>query len=280
MNKIELSHKFLYEISDFDNIYIEVSGGYHSSNTVLLFYEYGFKECILFNNITYLEYSECKANIDLLLKLTSYSLIQTKPNFRKYETMNNLMKESFQNIDKAKQKINSGKLWYRDFFPCCKILKKYPSYSWLKNNILPNSVIISSLTPYESFQRQMRLYELVKQDTYLRFHKTKNNYVAYPYRDLLYGGRKNSRKLFEIIRDFPVEDIIINDDKVVERYTATGTHNGDLYGIPPTYKKAKISGIDIVIIKNGKMIERWGQADLLGLIKQLGIIPELNNLKI
>lgn len=79
---------------------------------------------------------------------------------------------------------------------------------------------------------------------------------------------------------FNIDDIIVHDDKVVERYSATGTHNGNLLGIPPTYKKAKISGIDIVRIKNGKMVERWGQADLLGLIKQLGIIPELNNLKI
>jgi len=90
---------------------------------------------------------------------------------------------------------------------------------------------------------------------------------------------KSYRNAFTDIH-FKIEDIIMNDDKVVERYTATGTHNGDLYGITPTNKKAKISGIDIVRIKNGKMIERWGQADLLGLIKQLGIIPELNNLKI
>lgn len=210
MNKLGLPVKFLYEISNFDNIYIEVSGGYHSSTTVILFYEYGFKECILFNNMTYLEYKESKENIKRLQDLTSYSLIQTKPDFKKYINMNNLMKLSFQNIDKAKEKIFAGKYNYRDFFPCCKILKKYPSYSWLKKNILDNSVIISSLTPFESFQRQMRLYELKAKETYLRFHKAKNNYVGYPYRDLLYGSRKNSRKLFELLFEQKLKEYNLN----------------------------------------------------------------------
>ena len=51
------------------------------------------------------------------------------------------------------------------------------------------------------------------------------------------------RKAFPDIH-FKIEDIIIKDDMVVERYSVTGTHKGDLLGIPPTYKKAKISGID------------------------------------
>ena len=90
---------------------------------------------------------------------------------------------------------------------------------------------------------------------------------------------KSYRNAFPDVH-FKIEDLIAEEDKVVERYTATGTHKGEFYGIPPTNKKGKISGIDIVRITNGKMTERWGQADLLGLIKQLDIIPELKYLKI
>ena len=182
---------------NFNNYYLECSGGYHSTYTILHFYKNNIKNCFLFHNETYLEYSECKENISKLIKMTKYPIIITKPNFKKYINMNNLMKISFSNINKAKEVIKKGKHNYRDFFPCCKVLKKYPSIKWIKENILPNSIIISSLTPYESFNRQMRLYELKKKNTYIRFHKTKNSYVGYPFRDLLYGNRNNTRKIVE-----------------------------------------------------------------------------------
>ena len=102
------------------------------------------------------------------------------------------MRESFKNINLA-----TGIKNYRDFFPCCKVLKKYPAKSWINKNLLDNSLVISSLTPYESFQRQMRLFELKKQSTYIRNHKTKGCYVGYPFRDLLYGNRKYTRKIIE-----------------------------------------------------------------------------------
>ena len=78
---------------------------------------------------------------------------------------------------------------------------------------------------------------------------------------------------------FTIEDIIKDNGKLVERYSATGTQTGSLLGIPPTNKYVKITGIDIVRFENEKMVERWGQADLLGLIRQLKIIPMLDNIK-
>lgn len=186
----------------FDNFYIETSGGYHSTYTVLDFYQRNIKNCYLLHNETYLEYQECKNNIYKLVNLTGYPLIVTEPNFKKYVTMSNLMKISFQNVPKAKVSIAEGKHNYRDFFPCCKILKKYPAKKWIKDNILPNSLVISSLTPYESFNRQMRLLELKKQNTYVRNHKTKGCFVAYPYRDLFYAKRSYTRNKVEGIFEY------------------------------------------------------------------------------
>lgn len=72
---------------------------------------------------------------------------------------------------------------------------------------------------------------------------------------------------------FTLEDLIAENDRVVELWSATGTHRGEFQGIPPTNKHAKISGVDIVTIRDGKIIERWAYADFQGLMKQLGILP-------
>ena len=55
-------------------------------------------------------------------------------------------------------------------------------------------------------------------------------------------------------------------------YTITGTHNGPLSGIPPTGKKVKARGMQIARFKDGKIVERWGSSDELGILKQIGVI--------
>ena len=70
-----------------------------------------------------------------------------------------------------------------------------------------------------------------------------------------------------------VEDMIAEGDKVVASMTGRGTHTGDLMGIAPTGKEITITGIDIFRITNGKVVERWGNSDDLGMMQQLGVIP-------
>jgi len=69
------------------------------------------------------------------------------------------------------------------------------------------------------------------------------------------------------------EDVIEEGNKVVVRWTANGTHNGQLMQIPPTGKKVSLKGIDILRIENDKIVERWGEFDALGMLSQLGVIP-------
>ena len=190
--QIFLPKQFLREISTFDYIYIEISGGYHSTITVILFYELGYKNIGLIHNNTKLQYNACLENIQKLIYITDYSLIFKEPNFRK-KSMSIIMKESFQNIKKAKFHLKN----YRDYFSCCKILKQTRNYKWNNDFLLDNSIIISSLIPYESYNRQMRLFQLKKQNTYLRFHKNQNITKGYPYRDLLIGNRISSRKYYD-----------------------------------------------------------------------------------
>ena len=62
-------------------------------------------------------------------------------------------------------------------------------------------------------------------------------------------------------------------DKLVARWSAHGTHTGELMGIPPTGKKVSIGGIAIDHFENGQSVELWEIFDQLGLMQQLGVIP-------
>ncbi|HZY40641.1 MAG TPA: ester cyclase [Anaerolineae bacterium] len=72
---------------------------------------------------------------------------------------------------------------------------------------------------------------------------------------------------------FTFEDYIAEGDKVVGRYTYSGTHTGEFQGIPPTGKKFSVGGINIIRVANGRIAENWVGLDQLGLLQQLGVIP-------
>lgn len=70
-----------------------------------------------------------------------------------------------------------------------------------------------------------------------------------------------------------VEDVIVEGDRVVERFSGGGTHHGELFGIPPTGVRMQTSGINILRIAGGKVVEHWGNSDDLGVMRQLGVLP-------
>lgn len=72
---------------------------------------------------------------------------------------------------------------------------------------------------------------------------------------------------------FTLEDLIEQGDKVVWRFVARGTHQGDLLGIPPTGKAATIHGIVISRFVGSTWTEDWVNWDTLGMLQQLGVIP-------
>ena len=72
---------------------------------------------------------------------------------------------------------------------------------------------------------------------------------------------------------FTIDDQISSGDKVVERFTAQGSHQGQLRDISSTGKKINITEIEITRIIDGKIVERWGAPDLLTLMQQIGAIP-------
>jgi predicted ester cyclase len=71
-----------------------------------------------------------------------------------------------------------------------------------------------------------------------------------------------------------VEDIFSEGDMVAARVAFRGTHRGEFQGIPPTDKEVAFSSIEIDRMVDGKVEEHWFEMDLLGLMGQLGAIPE------
>jgi steroid delta-isomerase-like uncharacterized protein len=70
-----------------------------------------------------------------------------------------------------------------------------------------------------------------------------------------------------------IEDMIAEDDKVATRYTLEGTHEGALFGVPPTGQRLSIKSISVERVSHGKIIEHWRVTDELGMMQQLGVIP-------
>ena len=70
-----------------------------------------------------------------------------------------------------------------------------------------------------------------------------------------------------------VHQLIAEGDIVVERFTASGTHSGELMGAQPTGKTITLDGIQIFRLRGDKIVERWGRLDEVSLLRQLGLIP-------
>jgi steroid delta-isomerase-like uncharacterized protein len=95
------------------------------------------------------------------------------------------------------------------------------------------------------------------------------------------GGSEGLKTFVQVYRTaFPdlkikVEDQVAEGDQVVTRWSASGTQKGELMGIPATGKQGAVTGITIDRIKNGRIVESWNNWDTLGLLQQLGVVPEV-----
>jgi steroid delta-isomerase-like uncharacterized protein len=72
---------------------------------------------------------------------------------------------------------------------------------------------------------------------------------------------------------FQIDQMLASGDFVVTQYTATGTHRGDLMGIPATHRRATVRGCTVAEIRNGKLTHDWIYWDTGTLLKQLGVLP-------
>jgi steroid delta-isomerase-like uncharacterized protein len=70
-----------------------------------------------------------------------------------------------------------------------------------------------------------------------------------------------------------IEEIFSAGNRVVVRWTGTGTHVGEVNGIPPTGHKIRVDAITIHRLDDGKIAESWEVWDTLGFLQQIGVVP-------
>ncbi len=68
-------------------------------------------------------------------------------------------------------------------------------------------------------------------------------------------------------------DVFGDGDRMCIRFTMTGTHEGEFLGVPATGRDIALPGITTLQFRDGRCVERWSQADMLGLLVQLGAVP-------
>lgn len=67
------------------------------------------------------------------------------------------------------------------------------------------------------------------------------------------------------------DHLFFHEDLIVARWTLTGTHTGDFFGVPATGKPITMTGIDIERLEGEKIAEHWGAEDMLALLTQIGV---------
>ena len=94
------------------------------------------------------------------------------------------------------------------------------------------------------------------------------------------AGPEGYRMFFTGLRSaFPdmsvaLEALVADEEAIAFAYTISGTQTGPLMGFAPTGKQIKIRGLQLSRYKDGKMVERWGSSDELGMLQQLGVLGE------
>jgi predicted ester cyclase len=92
-------------------------------------------------------------------------------------------------------------------------------------------------------------------------------------------GREGARLFYQMfLGAFPdarvsVDNMVAEGDMVAEMFALEGTHTGPFQGIAPTGRQIRVTGMTIMRITNGQIVERWSEADFLGLMQQIGAVP-------
>lgn len=92
-------------------------------------------------------------------------------------------------------------------------------------------------------------------------------------------GRAGARLFYQgFLTAFPdtrltLDDVVAAGDRVACRFTIAATHRGDFMGVPATGRQVSFDGITILRFADGQCVERWSEANFLGLLQQLGVQP-------
>jgi steroid delta-isomerase-like uncharacterized protein len=128
-----------------------------------------------------------------------------------------------------------------------------------------------------ALRRAVASFSAVTVETYLQLYHPQATLHFLP--PGLPTGRDGARLFYQgFLAAFPdaqivLEDFVSEGDKVAARYTVEGTHRGEFMGVPASGKRVSITAITILRFVDGQCVERWNEANFLGLLQQLGAVP-------
>jgi steroid delta-isomerase-like uncharacterized protein len=102
--------------------------------------------------------------------------------------------------------------------------------------------------------------------------------------DAMVGPEAYARQVTRFVRAFPdlqftIEDMVCEKDMLAVSWVISGTHKGEFWGVPPTNKKVTMEGITINHLIDGKIMDSDVSMDALGLMRQLGALPDAQKSK-
>lgn len=74
-----------------------------------------------------------------------------------------------------------------------------------------------------------------------------------------------------------IDDIFVVENRLAMRFTASGTHQGELLGCAPTGKKVKVNQINLYRFDGDKLAETWQLMDVAGFLRQVGALPAFHS---
>lgn len=180
VHELPLKEKFLQELELFNRIIVSVSGGVDSTAVALELHRRGYKCELLWNN-TMRSMKESRETIAKLANYTKWPLHITIA-FANQKKLTKQMREYVRKI------IEEDLKYEKHGLRCCYHLKEKPLklfFRSMKNNL--NVINISSIAPYEGQQRRLRMIELRKKGTFIRYKRVEEIFFGYPLRDFTHG---------------------------------------------------------------------------------------------
>ena len=137
------------------------------------------------------------------------------------------------------------------------------------DNLANNKEVVSRLYAEVMGQGNMAVADEVLAESYID-HRL-------PFPDLPPNREGFKKTVLRVRAAFPdvdpvIQDIVAEGDRVTVRVTASGTHQNEFNGIPPTGTQISWQEVHIYRLADGKIVEHWGEFDMLGMLIQLGVV--------
>ena len=136
-----------------------------------------------------------------------------------------------------------------------------------------------SLSPEEADEVTRLYFEIFNAHDRDRFHEiVASDYVNHTRMGTLEGLEEFSSMIsdfFEAVPDvhWRLLDERRDGDRIIYLYEVTGTHQGELMGVPGTGRELRFTGMEMNRVANGKLAETWNYVDLISVLGQIGALP-------